>query len=287
MSGTAQITSRIGNAFSVCALSALILMVCASFLAPWLAPYSETQIVGGPWTSPIWDTSSDYTGFILGTDQIGRDILSRIMFGTRNTIAIAFVTVTLAFGLGGACGFFAAISRGFLDELLSRIVDLLMAIPALIVTLMVLAIFGSSLFVLIATIAILDSTRVFRLARLLALNITSLEYFESARLRGEGALWLAWREIIPNVWAPLLAEFGIRFCYVFLFTATLSFLGLGIQPPTSDLGNMVRDNAGAITYGIMAPLFPALALAFLVLGITSGIDRFTRAMKNKYLAGSS
>jgi peptide/nickel transport system permease protein len=162
----------------------------------------------------------------------------------------------------------------WMDQLLSRIVDVLMAIPQLIFALLLLTIFGTSIPVLIVVIAVLDSTRVFRLARAVGANVAVMDFVEAARLRGEGLAWITIREILPNITAPLSAEFGLRFCFVFLTIAALSFLGLGIQPPTADWGSMVRDNATLITYGDITPLLPAMAIALLTIGINFVVDWF-------------
>jgi peptide/nickel transport system permease protein len=176
--------------------------------------------------------------------------------------------------LGMVAGFFAAVMVGWVDNVLSRMVDILMAIPILIFALLILSVLGTSVPTLILVIAVLDSTRVFRLSRAVAMDVTVMEYVEVARLRGEGMWWIMWREIFPNTLAPLVAEFGLRFCFVFLFISALSFLGLGIQPPAADWGGMVRENAGAITFGILTPLLPAAAIAMLTIGVNLVVDWF-------------
>jgi peptide/nickel transport system permease protein len=176
--------------------------------------------------------------------------------------------------LGIVCGFFAATLGGWTDQILSRIIDILMAFPTLIFALIALSVVGTSMTALIVVIALLESTRVYRLSRAVGMNIEVMEYVEAARLRGEGIWWIMRREILPNAMPPLVAEFGLRFCFVFLFIAALSFLGLGIQPPAADWGGMVRENAGAITFGILTPLVPAGAIAFLTVGINLIVDWF-------------
>jgi peptide/nickel transport system permease protein len=243
----------------------ILLNITAALLAPVVSPYGETDIVADVWLQP----SAHHW---LGTDQLGRDIYTRMLYGARNTIFIALVTTMLSFLTGSIFGFLGATVGGWVDQLLSRIVDILMAIPMLIFALMVLAIAGTSIPVTIVVIALLDCTRVYRLARAVAMDIVVMEFVEAARLRGEGIWWLIRREILPNSMAPLIAEFGMRFCFVFLFIADLSFLGLGIQPPTADWGGMVRENAGAITFGILTPLWPAAAIAFLTVGVNLVVD---------------
>jgi peptide/nickel transport system permease protein len=239
-------------------------------LAPWIAPYGEMQVFSqsfAPWSEE----------FPLGTDQLGRDLLSRLIYGARNSIGIAFATTLLSFAVGIALGLVAAMRRGWLDQALSRTVDALMSIPSLIFSLMLLSVFGSSIPSLIVIIALLDSTRVFRLSRATGLNVVVMEYVEAARLRGETSAWIIRHEILPNIMPPLVAEFGLRFCFVFLTISALSFLGVGIQPPTADWGSMVRESAGFIAYGDITPLLPAGAIALLAISVNFVVDWFLHA----------
>jgi peptide/nickel transport system permease protein len=203
-----------------------------------------------------------------------------MIYGARNTVGIAVATTALAFFIGGLLGLAAAIAKGWIDQLLSRLVDALMAIPSLIFALVLLSIFGTNIINLIIIIAILDSTRVFRLTRAVSLNVVVMDFVEAARLRGEGLAWIMRREILPNILPPLIAEFGLRFCFVFLTIAALSFLGVGIQPPTADWGSMVRENASLIQfaqYDIKAgltPLLPAAAIALLTVAVNFVVDWF-------------
>jgi peptide/nickel transport system permease protein len=201
-------------------------------------------------------------------------MLSRLIFGARNSVGIAFLTTMLSFMIGSALGLMAAIRGGWLDQLLSRAVDVLMSIPQLIFALVLLSILGTSIINLILIIAVLDSTRVFRLSRSVSQGVVVMDYVEAARLRGEKLPWIMRREILPNIMAPLVAEFGLRFCFVFLTMSSLSFLGLGIQPPTADWGSMVRDNAALITYGDVTPLLPAGAIALLTVAMNFVVDWF-------------
>jgi peptide/nickel transport system permease protein len=239
----------------------------AALLAPLIAPHSESDLVGDVW-APISGQAW------LGLDNLGRDMFSRILFGARTTIGIAFVITILSFVIGITAGFAAAVVGGWLDTAISRFVDALMAIPQLIFALIILSVMGTSIPVLICTIAVLDSTRVFRLSRAVGLNIAVMDFVEVARLRGESLWWVMRREILPNALPPLITEFGLRFCFAFLFIASLSFLGLGIQPPFADWGSMVRDNAQAINFGGIAPLIPATAIAQLTIGVNLLVDWF-------------
>ena len=199
-------------------------------------------------------------------------MLSRLIYGARNTIGIAFTAVVLAFLIGGITGMLVAILGGWYDLLIGRLVDILMAVPSLIFALLLLTIFGTSIPSLIVIIAVLDSTRVFRIARSAAMNVVVMDFVEVAQLRGERMWWVIRKEVLPNIAAPLLAEFGLRFCFVFLFIAALSFLGLGIQPPTADWGSMVRENATLINYNDITPLLPAAAIAGLTVAVNFVVD---------------
>jgi peptide/nickel transport system permease protein len=293
----AAVIRSLGKTFLGASLSAKLglviigLNLLACLFAPLLAPFSETEIIGRPWEPGLWARDCSEVGVAaagpcwaqlndgraegkawLGTDQLGRDLYSRLLFGARNTISIALVVVGLSFSIGMTAGFLAAAMRGWVDQIASRVVDVLMAFPTLIFALVVLSVAGTSTTVLVLVIALLDSTRVFRLSRALALEIAVTEYVEAARLRGEGVLWVMRREILPNTIPPLIAEFGLRFCFVFLFISALSFLGLGLQPPTADWGSMVRENSSAISFGVYNGLVPAFAIAFLTIGVNMLVD---------------
>jgi peptide/nickel transport system permease protein len=245
----------------------IALYIFAAVFAPWIAPYSETELVGGayePWSAQ----------YLLGTDQLGRDFLSRLIYASRNTIGIAILTTAISFTLGGLLGLLSAVLGGWVDQILGRGVDVLMAIPQLIFALVLLSIVGASLINLVLIIAVLDSTRVYRLTRAVAMNVVVMDFVEAAKLQGEKIHWIMTREVLPNILPPLTAEFGLRFCFVFLTISALSFLGLGIQPPTADWGSMVKENATLINYGNITPLLPAGAIALLTVAVNFVVDWF-------------
>lgn len=267
----------------------IIIYVVVAVFAGAIAPYGQDEIIQGAAANVVAGGDPALGGnpaYPLGTDQIGRDILSRLIYGAQNTVGIAFITTVLAFLLGGTFGFLAAVLGGWLDQLLSRMVDVLMAIPSLIFALLLMTIasvWSSQLGIpltifMVLIIAVIDSTRVFRLARAVGQNIVVMDYIEAAKLRGEGMGYLVFKEILPNATAPLLAEFGLRFCFVFLTIAALSFLGVGIQPPLADWGTMVRDLAGFINYAQFAPqasvtpLLAAGAIALLTVAVNFVVD---------------
>lgn len=242
-----------------------ILYFGMAILAPWIAPYGMAEIVGG-----VWEPAS--AEFLLGTDNIGRDLLSRMIYGGRTTIFIATAATILSFSLGSVLGFLAAVLGGWADQALSRFVDLIMSIPSLIFALVVLSVMPVTVPVLILVMGLLDATRVFRLARAVAVDINVMDYVEAAKLRGEGRAWIIFREILPNALSPLVAEMGLRFIFMVLFVSTLSFLGLGVQPPEADWGGIVKENAEGIVYGIGAALWPAVAIATLAISVNLVAD---------------
>jgi peptide/nickel transport system permease protein len=235
-------------------------------LAPWIAPHDLGEIV----SDQIWAPRS--AEFPLGTDALGRDLLSRMIYGCQVTIFVATAATILSFSLGSILGFFAAVVGGWADQVLSRLVDLFMAIPSLILALVILSVMDVTIPVLIVVIGLLDSTRVYRLARAVAVDITVMDYVEAARLRGEGRGWIIFREILPNALSPLVAELGLRFIFAVLFISTLSFLGLGVQPPLADWGGMVKENSAGLIYGVSAALVPAVAIAALAISVNLVAD---------------
>ncbi len=237
----------------------------SGIFAPIIAPYGEAEVISSAF-APADEN------MLLGADQLGRDMFSRIIYGARNTVGLALLATILAFAMGATAGLYAATVGGKLDQLLGRIVDVIMSIPSLIFSLLLLSIFGTNTVTLIIVIAIIYAPRVFRLARSVGGNVVVMDYIEAAKLRGEGNWYLIRKEILPNSTAPLIAEFGLEFCFVFLLVAGLSFLGLGIQPPTADWGSMVRENATLISFGEITPLIPAGAIALLTVAVNFVVD---------------
>jgi len=244
-------------------LTALFFIV--AIFAQWLAPYGLGEIAGG-----VWEPMSPK--FPLGTDNLGRDLLSRMIYGAQTTILIAVLATTLSFSLGAILGFTAAVVGGWFDMLMSRFVDLLMAIPTLIFGLVVLSVLPSTILTLILVMGVLDSTRVYRLSRAVAVDLNVMDFVEAAKLRGEGKWWVIFAEILPNALSPLVSELGLRFIYAVLFLSALSFLGLGVQPPAADWGGMVKENKDGIVFGIPAALIPAAAIAALAISVNLVAD---------------
>lgn len=244
----------------------LALVALAAVIGPYVAPYHEADIVRfGGYAPPDGQA-------LLGTDYLGRDILSRILWGARVTIGLSVIATLLACALGIVLGLLAAVRGGWTDALLSRAMDALLAIPNIMLGMLAVVALGSSLPVLVLTAAVIYATGVFRVARALALDQCQLDYVGVARARGEGTGYLILREILPNIAAPLATDFGIRLVYVILFISSLSFLGLGVQPPAADWGSMVRENLTGLMRGSLAPILPALAIALVTVSVNLLVD---------------
>ncbi len=248
----------------------IILCVFLIFFGPLISPYTEAEIL----TDESFQTSSKTMW--LGSDFLGRDILSRLLYGIRVTLSVALAISILSFLIGSTFGFMAATLGGWADTLMSRIIDALISFPSIIIALIVISSLGSSFTVLIFTVALIDATRVYRVARALGMNIIVQDYIEAARVRGEGLGWIIFQELLPNTRAPLAAEFGIRFTYAILFISALSFLGLGVQPPHADLGLMVKENMQGLLFGSFAPMYPALCIGAVTISVNMFVDWFLK-----------
>ncbi|PYE20332.1 ABC transporter permease [Paraburkholderia silvatlantica] len=264
---------RIAGRLSVLGLIGLAIVVFwlgVAFIGPLVAPYK-----GGAITSTeIFGSYS--AAHLLGTDFLGRDMLSRVLYGTQYTVGLALAATLLASGIGTCFGLLAAVAPRWIDEVLSRLFDALISIPSKVLALVVIAAFGSSVPMLITVAALAYIPGAFRISRSLAVNLMTLEYVQVARARGEGLFYIARVEVLPNMIHPMLADFGLRFVFIVLLLSGLSFLGLGVQPPDADWGSLVRENIGGLAEGAPAVLMPAVAIATLTVGVNLLIDSLRR-----------
>ena len=250
------------------------------FIGPSIAPYHEADFLdealfikpGSDDPYPATDYQPPSKVAWLGTDYLGRDTLSRTLFGARTTIGISLVSTLLAYLVGITLGVAAAVGGTVMDSALSRFNDAILSIPSIMLALVVIAAIGSTIPILIVLTGLIYATSVFRIARSLAVDVMVSDFVEAARVRGEGLWWIISREILPNIAMPMATDFGLRFVYIILFISSLSFLGLGVQPPQSDWGSMVKENLSGLPYGAIAPLVPALAIATLTIAINVIVD---------------
>jgi peptide/nickel transport system permease protein len=240
--------------------------LAVALFGPWFAPHGVGEMV----SQEVFDPISSQ--FPLGSDYLGRDMLSRMLLGTRYTIGLALAAALLASGSGLALALLAAVAPGRIDEIISRGMDALISVPSKIFALVMVAAFGSSVPLLLLTAAVTYAPGAFRIARATATQIAALDYIQSARARGESRVAIALLEILPNLRGPILADFGLRFVFIVLLLAGLSFLGLGVQPPNADLGSLVRENLSGLTEAAPAVFVPALSIASITIAVNLLID---------------
>ena len=262
------VLGRLGIGGGIAALLLLGWVLAALFGPRWVSA-AAAEIGSGPVFAPAG------TAHWFGTDYLGRDMLAMVMLGARYTLGLAAVATLLACALGTTLALVAAAAGRWVDAVLSRSLDTLTSIPSKLFALIMVAAFGSSLPLLVLTAAIIYVPGAYRIARALAVNVAAMDYVVVARARGEGLAWLMGREILPNILGPILVDLGLRFVYVVLLLASLSFLGLGVQPPAADWGTLVRDNLGVLAEGGIAVLAPALAIASLTVSVNVLIDRLS------------
>ncbi len=267
-------TGRIG-------LAVVVFWVLVALGGTLLAPYGENDL---PFPDAYSEFQAPQAGALLGTDVQDRDVLSRIIYGAGRTIGISLAATLLAYAVGVILGITAAVSSRMVDMVISRINDAFLSLPPIMLGLVVVAAVGSSIPILIVTAGLIYASVVFRLSRAIAMDIKVSDFVESAVARGEGRWWIISREIWPNAKMPLITDFGLRMIYIILFISSLSFLGLGVQPPQADWGSMVRENLGALQFGEtpLPVLAPALAIATLTIGINLIVDDLSAQGGSQY-----
>ena len=246
-------------------LAMLVVVVVVGIFGRYAASYAPDEMFGAPFSAP----SGDHW---LGLDFAGRDVLSRFLWGGQTAILVALTGTVLGFVLGSCLGLVSAYRRGWVDEVIGRSTDLALAFPALILSLLLLAAFGTSLALVVFAITITTAPGVARIARAATLEIVDLPYVESARARGERASYVMAVEILPGVRSPLLVDFGLRLTTAILLVAALSFVGLGLQPPAADWGLMIGENRIGLNVQPWAVIVPAAAIAALTIGVNLIID---------------
>ena len=255
--------------------------VFLALFGPWVAPWAESHFIeedaqGNFFPDPGFMLPNASVKSYLGTDYLGRDVLSRVIWGARTTIGISFAATLLAYFVGITLGIAAAVAGRSTDMFLSRGVDAILAFPNIMLGLIIIAAFGSSIPLLIGLAGLVYAASVYRIARALGQDIMVQDFVEAARARGEGIWWIISREILPNATMPLATDFGLRFIFVILFISSLSFLGLGVQPPISDWGSMVRENMSGLGFGFsggaLSSISPAIAITSLTIAINLIVD---------------
>ena len=268
-SATSLVLGPLEGKIGVALLGVFVLILA---FGPTVAPYDPTAIgVGLPDQSP----SSSH---LLGTDQLGRDILSRLLHGARSIIALPLLATSLAFAVGGLAGMMSGYLGGRFDAITTRLIDILISLPPLLIVLVIIAALGSSNVVIVISVALVYSPRVARILRGAMQGVVEEEYVQAAQARGERALPIVLREVLPNVAPTVLVEFAVRLTYVIIFIATLNFLGLGVQPPSPNWGAMVAESRPTILTNPTATLAPTVAIGLLSVAIGLVADAVTQRL---------
>ena len=252
------------------ATAIVVFWMVIAVIGPFIAPFHEMDMDGDD--SFLDAHTNEYGTFYLGTDYLGRDTFSRVIWGARMTIGISLASTFLAYVIGITLGIAAAVKGGWVDMAISRVNDAVLALPSIMLGLIAIAAFGASIPILVIIAGIIYASSVFRIARALGLDIMVQDFVEAAKVRGEGLWWIIKSEVLPNAAMPLATDFGLRLVFVVLFISSLSFLGLGVQPPQADWGSMVRENLAGLTYNSWAAVWPAFAIASFTIAINLIVD---------------
>ncbi|MBD3844398.1 ABC transporter permease [Bosea sp. SSUT16] len=269
---------RTGYRFNLTGWISLIVILAwalIAILAPYVTPHGISDIVDTDYFGPM------SLQFPLGTDYLGRDMLSRILFGARYTVGISLAATLIACSIGVTLGMAAAVTGGWFDTALSRFIDALSSIPSKLFALVAVAGVGSSIPVLMLILGIIYTPGSYRFARALAVNVNTADFVTVARLRGEKLSYLIRAEILPNIIGPVLADVGLRFVFIVLLLSGLSFLGLGVQPPEADWGSLVRENIGGLPFGSPAVMAPSFAIASLTIAVNMLIDNLPQKIRDR------
>ncbi|MGX7871943.1 ABC transporter permease [Mesorhizobium sp. ORM6] len=270
--------SFLGHSYNLVGVAASLVILAwtlVAIFAPYIIPHPIGDIVDDDYFGPMRQ------GLWLGSDYLGRDMLSRVLMGARYTVGISLAAVSIACFSGVALGMIAAVTGGWLDTCLSRFLDAMTSIPSKLFGLVVVAAVGSSIPVLILTLAVIYIPGAYRFTRALAVNINTMDFMTVARVRGESTVYLIGSEILPNIIRPVLADFGLRFVFIVLLLSGLSFLGLGLQPPLADWGALVRENIGGLPFAAPAVIVPSLAIASLTISINLLIDNLPQKVRDR------
>ncbi|HPW07858.1 MAG TPA: ABC transporter permease [Burkholderiaceae bacterium] len=253
--------------FAVAAAGVVVLFVLAALFAPWISPQdpNDSDLLRRL-QPPVWMEGGEWA-YALGCDALGRDLLSRIIHGTRISIFIGAAVVLIATGLGIVTGLLSGYLGGWVDSVISRVVDILLAFPYLLFAIGLMAMMGPGLQNIIIALAYKEWVIPCRLVRGETLALRSVEYVEAARAVGASPRYIMLREILPNILSPVIVVSTIRMAHVIILEASLSFLGIGVQPPTASWGSLVADGRSFIWDAWWISTFSGFAILILVLAI--------------------
>ena len=250
-----------------------LLFLLAALIGPLIAPYGANEQISSEARQP------PSAAHLFGTDNLGRDVFSRVLLGAREILILAGLGTLSAVLVGTVIGLFSAYQGGWVDEVVMRLFDGLLALPALLFALLLLGILGPSIWSVLVVIFIVYTPIVARVVRSVVLSVKSKGYVEAARLRGEARRWILFKEILPSVQPVLAVETALRFSYAIFLVASLGFLGVGVQPPSPNWGLMVKEARETVSQIPWALYFPAGAISVLVIGVNLMADGLKKALQ--------
>jgi peptide/nickel transport system permease protein len=249
----------------------IAVIVVVALCGPWFAPHSPTQFVGAPYGPPSAKA-------VFGTDGLGRDVLTRFLWGGRSILALSLGATVLGLGAGIAIGLIAAYyARGWLDEVLMRLTDVALAFPQIVLVLLLVSTLGPQLWLIVLTVGLAHAPRVARVTRAAALEVVERDFVKSATALGESTWHILGAELLPNISSPLLVEFGLRLTYSIGIIAAVGFMGFGLQPPAADWGLMINENRIGLSIQPWPVLLPVIAIGLLTVGMNLFTDGIARA----------
>jgi peptide/nickel transport system permease protein len=249
----------------------IVILVGIALIGPFFAPHPPTDFVGGTYGPRTADAR-------LGTDYLGQDVLSRFLWGGRSVLWLAFAATLIGLSTGILIGLLAAYSRGLLDDVLMRAMDVILAFPQIVLALVAIATVGPKLWLVVLLVGLTHTPRVARVTRAAALQVVERDFIRSAEAMGDSRLRIMFGDLLPNITSPLLVEAGLRLTYSIGLIAALSFLGFGLQPPAADWGLMINENRQGLTLAPWGVIAPIVALALLTIGTNLVADGLSRAL---------
>jgi peptide/nickel transport system permease protein len=252
-------------------LALFLFILAVAVIGPYVAPYSPSEFVTMPFAKP-----SEVARF--GGDNLGRDVLTRVLYGGRSVLILSFIATAIGMILGVSLGLFAGYARAAIDDVIMRLLDVLLAFPQIVFVLLLVSVLGPRLWLIVLTVGLSHAPRIARVARGSTLEVKERDFVKAAESLGVSRFKIAFTEILPNITSPLLVEFGLRLTYSIGLIAALSFLGFGLQPPSADWGLMINENRIGLVIQPYSIFVPVALIAILTIGVNLATDGMARAM---------
>jgi len=252
-------------------LALFLFIVAVAVFGPFVAPHSPYEFVTAPFAKPS-------SAAVLGGDNLGRDVLSRVLYGGRSVLILSFIATAIGMIIGVSLGLFAGYARAAVDDVIMRLLDVFLAFPQIVLVLLLVSVLGPRLWLIVLTVGLSHAPRIARVARGSTLEVKERDFVKAAESLGVSRLKIAFGEILPTITSPLFVEFGLRLTYSIGLIAALSFLGFGLQPPSADWGLMINENRIGLLIQPYSIFVPVALIAILTIGVNLATDGMARAM---------